>query len=391
MKTLLLRSGLVVAILLAALAIASRERIAQLLAVNSLFDPDTIVENTVSMPELFHSTELSRGTGPVSPLTVGPPLDLPPGYADWVRDRSVTAIVVLKDGQLVHEGYHLGTDASDRRISWSVAKSYLSTLIGTAVDAGEIASIDEPVTAYVPSLSGTAYNGARIRHVLNMSSGVVFNEDYFDFWSDINRMGRVLALGRSMDRFAEGLGETFAPPGQQFRYVSIDTHVLGMVLRGATGQSVPELLEARIIEPLGLEQDGAYITDGYGVAFVLGGLNFTTRDYARFGQMVQNGGTWQGRRIVSAAWLREATRASAATAPGDLHYGYQWWMPADEDVSRADHAFMGLGVYGQHLYIDPEAGVVIATNGADRGFQEDGVLERNVEMFRALTAAATGP
>ncbi|MEM6275522.1 MAG: serine hydrolase [Pseudomonadota bacterium] len=378
-------------VLLLVVAVAAgyfyRDRIEQLMAVNSLFDGDKIDANFIRMPDLFYSTELSRGDGPLAEFEDGPLITPPNGYEDWVDDRAVQAIIVLQDGKIVLERYYRGTGPEDRRISWSVAKSYLSVLVGTAVDRGEITDLDAPVTDFAPSLAGSAYDGASIRDVLQMSSGVAFNEDYFDFWSDINRMGRTLALGRSMDRFAEGIDAVAGPPGEIFRYVSIDTHVLGMVLRGATGQSVPELITDRLIAPLGLEQDGAYITDGDGVAFVLGGLNFTARDYARFAQMVLNGGTWRGQRIVSEAWLAEATTASASTAVGDLQYGYQWWMPSDTDTSEPGHEFLALGVYGQHIYISPQDNAVVLSFGADRSFDAVGVLDGNIEMFRALAAA----
>lgn len=384
----ILRIVVALAVIVAAAAFTYRDRIAQLLAVNTLFDRDNIVANFSSMPDLFFSTELPRGTGPVSPLPTGAALDMPVGYDDWARERDLTALVVLHNGEIIHEAYYQGTTETDRRISWSVAKSYLSVLFGTAVDRGEITSLDAPVTDYAPSLIGTAYDGATIRNVLNMSSGVTFNEDYFDQSSDINRMGRVLALGRSMDAFTEDLSETFTAPGDRFQYVSIDTHVLGMVLRGATGDSVVNLLTKRVIEPLGLEQDGAYITDGYGVAFALGGLNFTTRDYARFGQMVLQGGSWQGQQIVSTDWLTESTRASANTAEGALKYGYQWWMPRDIDPADPTHEYMGRGIYGQYLYIDPATGIVIAQNSADTSFREAGAMDEHIAMWRDIAARA---
>ena len=123
-----------------------------------------------------------------------------------------------------------------------MAKSFISVLMGIALDEGAIDSIDDPVTKYAPSLMDSAYAGASIEDVLLMSSGVTFDEDYLDPSSDINKMGRVLALGRSMDAFTADLTETFQPAGSAWQYVSIDTHVLGMVLRGATGKSIPVLL-----------------------------------------------------------------------------------------------------------------------------------------------------
>ena len=391
--TLLKRIAAVLALLALIVAIAAafnRDRIARLMAVNSLFAEDRIVENFSNMDRLFFNTEMPKGDVPVAPLPDGPALALPASYTPWVADRAVTSIVVLHEGRLVHEAYYLGTGPQDRRISWSVAKSFLATLIGTAVDAGEIADLDAPVTQYAPALDGTAYDGASIRSVLNMASGVTFDEDYFDFWSDINRMGRVLALGASMDAFAARLDETFTDPGRQFQYTSIDTHVLSMVLRGATGQDIPTLMKARVLDPLGLEDGASYVTDGNGVAFVLGGLNLRTRDYARFGQMILQDGAWQGRQIVSADWLEQALAPSAPTQPGRIRYGYQWWIPADADITSPRHEVLGRGVYGQHLYIDRQRNVVIATNGADRAFRAPGAFDQNMALFRDIARAAAG-
>ena len=250
-------------------------------------------------------------------------------------------------------------------------------LLGILHEEGVIPDLDAPVTQYAPTLRGSAYDGATIRQVLTMSSGVAFDEDYLDFWSDINRMGRVLALGGSMDGFTAGQAGRRGAPGADWLYVSIDTHVIGMVIRGATGRSIPELMEERLFQPLGLERDPYFVTDGDGVAFVLGGLNLTTRDYARLGQMVEQGGEWQGRQIVPAAWIAEST---AAHAPGGVAYGYQWWLPED----RREGEVYARGVYGQFIWIDRVRNVVIAVNSADRSFREPGVLDQNIAMFRAL-------
>lgn len=363
-----------------AIGLWKREEITRLLAVNSLFSEKKIVSNFSNMDSAFLHTTVGRGDGPTSALSYGPETTLPATVDPWIETRSVTALVVLKSGKIVYENYFQGTTAEDRRISWSVAKSYLSVLVGILLDEGKIDSIDDPITKYAPSLKDTAYDGATLRNVLQMASGVVFDEDYLDKGSDINRMGRVLALGGKMDDFAAGLTETFAEPGEMWQYVSIDTHVVGMVVRGATGRSVADLLSEKVITPLGLEYDPYYLTDGVGTAFVLGGLNMTTRDYARFGQMVLQGGTWQGQQIVPTNWIKASTTPSAPTATGEIGYGYQWWIP----VGSAPGEFMGRGIYGQYIYIDTARGVVIATNAADRKFREDGVAEQNVEIFRQI-------
>ncbi|MDO6479197.1 serine hydrolase domain-containing protein [Shimia thalassica] len=358
-----------------------REEIHRLMAVNSLFSEDKIVHNFSNMNQAFLTRDVARGDGPVSALPSGPNADMPSGFADWVEQRSVTGVVVLKDGQMVHETYYQGTSPEDQRISWSVAKSYLSALFGVVLAEGHIESLDDPVTKYAPSLAGTAYDAATIRNVLQMSSGVTFDEDYLDFNSDINRMGRVIALGGTMDSFAEGLSETFIAPGTQWKYVSIDTHILGMVIRGATGRDIASLLSEKIIQPLGYEASPYYITDGVGVAFVLGGLNIRTRDYARFGQMFLQNGKYGGQQIVPADWVAASTVPSAKTAEGKLHYGYQWWMPKDV----RDGEFFGIGVYGQYVYINRPLGIVIAVNSADRQFKQDGVSDSNIAMLRQIS------
>lgn len=375
--------GLAALLVVMALAgVAKREEITRLLAVNALFEPDRIVHNFSNMDTMFHAAPMVLPPRTPAPLPSTPrPVTLPDGIGDWISERGVTALVVLRRGEVVFEDYYLGTGRDDLRVSWSVAKSFLATLFGIFVENGAIASLDDPVTKYAPALTGSAYDGASIRNVLNMASGVAFNEDYADFWSDINRMGRVIALGGSLDDFAASLTERRAEPGTAFHYVSIDTHVLGMVLRGATGQSVPELMAEHIFAPLGLEADPHYLADGNGVAFVLGGLNLTTRDYARFGQFILQGGRWEGRQIVPENWVIEMTAESAPR--GGPRYGYQWWLPND---GRPGEVFAE-GVYGQFIWIDRDAGVVVAVNSADTGFLAPGVHGENIAALRDIVEA----
>jgi CubicO group peptidase (beta-lactamase class C family) len=216
-----------------------------------------------------------------------------------------------------------------------------------------------------------------------MTSGVAFDENYLDFWSDINKMGRVIALGGSMDDFAAGRHDRTTPPGERWHYVSVDTHVLGMVIRGATGRDVVDLMSERLIVPLGLETTPYYLTDGKGEAFVLGGLNLRTRDYARFGQLMLEG----GRGIVPAEWIAASTTATAPTAAGTTGYGFQWWVPP----GAVPGEFMAQGIYGQYIYIDRAAGTVVVVNAADREFEQPGVEAGNVAMLRALARAAAAP
>ena len=376
---------IILALVFAALVVGiwKREEIKRLLAVQSLFSAEKIVSNFSNMEKAFLTRPVPRGAGPVSPLPMGPEADLPPEVEDWIAERAVTSLLVLNQGQIVHESYHLGTGPEDLRIGWSIAKSFVSALFGIMQAEGKIGALDDPVTKYAPVLTGSAYDGVTIRQVLQMTSGVQFDEDYLDYHSDINKMGRVLALGGSMDGFAAGLDTRANDPGDRWKYVSIDTHVVAMVIRGATGRDLPDLLAEKIIAPLGLQAAPYVLTDGRGVAFALGGLNLTTRDYARFGLMFAQGGQWLGRQIVPADWIAASTTASASTAPGKIRYGYQWWVPK----GAPDGIFMARGIYGQYIYIDRPRGVVIVTTAADRLFREPGVNDDNVAMFRAIALA----
>ncbi|WP_298849791.1 serine hydrolase [uncultured Ruegeria sp.] len=373
---------IVVALALAAVVVGlwKREELQRLMAVNSLFSEEKIVHNFSHMNEAFLTVDLPRGNGPTWELPYGEGFDLPDGTDKWIDERSVTSLLVMQDGDIRFEEYYLGTSPNDRRISWSVAKSYLSALFGILLNEGAIESLDDPAIKYAPKLKGSAYEAATIRNVLNMASGVTFDEDYLDPNSDINRMGRVIALGGELDDFAASLQDSFATPGETWQYVSIDTHVLGMVIRGATGRSVAELLTDKIIQPLGLEHDGYYVTDGAGVAFVLAGLNFTTRDFARFGQMILQDGKVDGQQLVPAEWIFEATQPSAPTAQGKIGYGYQWWIPRGAHEGE----FLARGIYGQYIYFNQPRGVLIVSTGADRLFLEPGVNDQNIEMFRKI-------
>jgi CubicO group peptidase (beta-lactamase class C family) len=155
--------------------------------------------------------------------------------------------------------------------------------------------------------------------------------------------------------------------------------VIGMVIMGATGKDIPELLNSRILAPLGLEAAPYYLADGLGVSFVLGGLNLRTRDYARFGQMIMQGGEWQGKQVIPADWVAKMTSRQAKDGSA---YGFQWWIPDN----AAPGEVMAQGIYGQWIYINPGLGVVIAVNSADRGFDGPGVNDASVATLRAIAA-----
>lgn len=379
-----LRALLAAAIMVVIGGIFFRAELSRLYFVLTVFDEDKIVSNFSSMGDAFHTVALPRGAGPVSTLPQGAQIALDAPVKAWLKERNATSLIVLHDGAIVFEEYFLGTGPDDHRISWSIAKSWLSVLFGIVQAEGSIRSLDDPVVRYAPELAGTAYDGVSIRDVLAMSSGVAFDEDYADFSSDVNRMGRLLAIGGSMDAFTASFSNRDRAPGERWNYVSLDTHVLGMVMRGATGRSLDDLMQEKLVAPLGLQSDGFYLTDSYGTAFALGGLNFTSRDYARFAAMVLADGFWNGRQIVPADWLITATRPQAKTATGAARYGYQWWIPFDGPEGE----FQARGIYGQYIYFNMTLDVAIIMTAADTDFAAPGVHARNVQTFRRIARLA---
>jgi len=362
------------------------------------------VDETASfadMRSIFPVREI-RTASPTELPSAARTLELPETY-EWqgearssqtlLDETETSGLLVLHGGEIIHERYALTGGRDVRWISWSVAKSFVSALVGIAVDEGHIRSIEEPVTDYVPLLAGSAYDGVPIRDVLQMSSGASWDEDYGALDSDITRFGFAMAFGGSMDEFAATLTRD-REPGTYNRYNSIDTQVLGMLLVRATGRSLSSYLEEKIWQPLRMESDAYWLLDDTGMELALGGLNVTLRDYARFGELYRNAGRWGGRQIVPEAWARASVRADAPhLQPGDnpqsewiLGYGYQWWLPGE-----VPEEFSAIGVYNQFVYVSPRHRVVIAKTSANRGYGSDESTDRELEtfaFFRAVTEAA---
>ena len=297
--------------------------------------------------------------------------------------------MVLQDGYVLREDYFLGNQRSTQNISWSMAKSFISALIGIAVNEKAIESVSDPVDRYAPMLKGSGYEGVSIKDVLQMSSGVGFNEDYGDFFSDINRWGRDFSLGKSQDAFASTLKNEIEP-GTKNHYVSINTHVLGMILTRATGRSITEYMQEKLYNPLGMEHEGYWIIDGYGMEMVLGGLNLTLRDYAKLGSLYINNGNFNSQQIVPSSWvLASQTMDSPHLLPdGGFGYGYQWWM-----IEGDQGEYMAMGVYGQYIYINPANHTVIVKNSANPRYNDSNYMPSSdfahLAMFRAISDAAT--
>ena len=391
------RIAAVFALLLVLLGVMYSNNLYRLWMSITLYDEDKIANNFLSLYRSFNNTVIPASDMPFRfPEQPG---DLPKNFNfedqnleldTFLVDSGSTGILVVKNGQIRVERYFRGNAINKQHISWSMAKSVISAMFGRAMEEGYIKSIEQPVTDYVPELKGSGYDGVRIKDVLQMSSGVKFNEDYGDFHSDINRFGRTIAFGSSLDEFSASL-ERQRPPGTFNHYVSIDTQVLGMVLDRALDVSLTDYLHSRFWQPMGMEYPAFWLTDDFGMELALGGLNVTLRDYAKFGWLFANKGNWFGEQLVPAQWVEDSVTPDAPhLMPGTDNpfssnssgYGYQWWIPAG-----SDDEFTAQGIYNQYIYIDPDQQLVIVKTSANHLYNDKSYKwgAKHIAMFRAIS------
>lgn len=307
---------------------------------------------------------------------------------DWLADSDAAGLMVLHDGVVVHEEYRLGADASTRHTSWSVAKSFVATLIAMAIEEGRIANLDQSAEMFAPQYGGTDYGDTSLRHLLMMSAGMEFEEDYGAPNSDIRRLFLGANIyGRNIDTLV-GRIERDRPAGEDLHYVSANTQVLSAVLRGIYQAPLAAIVEEKIWQPLGMTGEAYWnqnIAGERGMAIGYCCLNATLEDYARFGQFYLQDGVWDGRRLLPENWVEQATRPNAPfqeAGPESIYqnrgYGLHFWVPEDHDGEY----FMA-GVYGQYVWVDEQRNIVIARTAAD---QEWG--SRTAESLAAMRALA---
>ena len=308
------------------------------------------------------------------------------------------ALLVLRDGAVVHEEYRLTGGADVTWMSMSVAKSFVSALVGIAVEQGHIRSIDDAISDYIDTEPGSAYDGVRIKDVLQMSSGARWNEDYSDPNSDIVRLGAAMGPGGSLDRFV-ATAAAAVPPGTVCQYNSTDTQALGALLVKATGRSITEFMQEHLYEPLGMESDGFWLLDAQGREMAFGGLNLTARDFAKLGELYRRGGECDGRQVVPAAWAAASVVPDAphlewgrpVIAGGTLPegYGYQWWL-----MAGGLGQYSAIGVYNQWVFVSPHDAVTIVKLSATRTYGTTMGEETNFsgshEAFLQAVAAHIG-
>ncbi|NQZ75126.1 MAG: serine hydrolase [Ekhidna sp.] len=380
LKRIILYAIAALVLMFVSLGLYFQEELTRLNVVLTMFELENISENFKSFPTFVNTAVVQKSISPV-PLPQAESWSLPESFqlGDSTVETQAFFDHTNTDGFLIYQGdsiryiyYGNGFTENDIHISWSMSKSLISGLIGIALEDGKIRSIEQLATEYVPELAGSGYEGVTIKNLLQMSSGIRFNEDYGDFDSDINRMGRYFALGMPMADFAASLTNG-REPGTYNHYVSIDTQVLGMVLVSATGMSIAEYSKVKIWDAIGAEADAHWIVDNAEMEFALGGYNATLRDYAKLGKLYLDSGRWNGTQLIPEAWVLDSTR------PLDTHvqmrvedgiekdgYGYQWWIPFG-----SDDEFMAIGVYDQFIYIDPDKDAFIVKLSSNHHFRDD--------------------
>jgi CubicO group peptidase (beta-lactamase class C family) len=341
------------------------------------------------------------------PLMHNPPaisyLESKKGIDDYLAEAKVTGLMILKDGEIVLERYQYGRRPEMRFRSFSMAKTFTAMLVGIAHQKGMIRSLDDKVADYWPEISNSAYGQTTIRNLLYMGSGVPFRELYT--WTDGDdnwAWGRVLYAQdnrRKPQMVAEFLNTKTmrdAEQGTRFHYASIETEILGRVLRRATGKTVSRLTEEWLWTPMGAESDARWLlattdeSESTG-----GGFNATLRDYARFGVLLSNDGRRAGEQIIPADFLLEATdqsrlprnfRPRAATP--FYGYGYQTWI-----FPMKERTFALQGIHGQVIYVQPATKIVMVQTAVfDRasGRQDPAAWRRNLDLWYGVLQSLGG-
>ncbi|MFO0437812.1 MAG: serine hydrolase domain-containing protein, partial [Phenylobacterium sp.] len=313
----------------------------------------------------------------------------------WTVDQymeayRVSGLLVLQDGQVLLERYGLGRGPKDRWTSFSVAKSVTAILVGAAIQDGYIKSLQTPVTDILPELKGSAYDGVSVRHLLMMSSGVRWNEDYSDPNSDVAKgpsEGVTLAQGQPdlnpVVAYMRTLPRAHAP-GTVFNYNTGETDLVGILLARAVGKGLAEYASEKIWKPYGMEAEGLWVTDPGGLE--RGGccMSMTLRDYGRIGQFVLDDGVIDGRPVLPPGWAREAT--SKQIENSQAGYGYFWWM-------QPNGAYQATGIFGQSITTFRQDRIIIVVNSAWPRSGGPDLRDGRTALINALrqAALASGP
>ena len=294
-------------------------------------------------------------------------------FENFLEDSKTVAFLIIKNDSIYYEKYLNGYAQDDLIASFSMAKSVTSILIGCALDDNLIESIDDPVTNYIPELKENGMENLTIRHLLQMMSGVKFDESYSNPFGD----AATYYYGRDL-RKAVGKCKLIHEPGTHFSYSSGDTQILGMVLEVALkGKTITDYLQEKIWTPLGMEYDASWSLDKKddGLEKTFCCINARARDFAKIGRLYLNKGNWNGKQIVSEAWV-DASTVADTTKGQPSFYKYQWWLP------NAKGDFIAEGILGQFIYVNPRNNVILVRLGkSSGGIEWDVLLEKLSEQY----------
>ena len=299
---------------------------------------------------------------------------------EFLENTKTSGLLVVANDKIAYEKYYLGADENTRLSANSISKSFVSALVGIAVEEGYIDSVDDSIAKYIKEFKDTEMENITIKDSLQMSSGIDFEEEF-----DMGKISMTSMFGvnkmKSIAKF--GLAHE---PGTNRTYSSINTDILGEVVSSATGYSLSEYMEEKLWSKLGVEND-AYWTLSNNKEVANGGLHVSLRDFARFGRLYKNNGNFEGEQLIPESWIKDsiATNSPHLKAPhngesdSELGYGYQWWIP-----EGLENEFVAIGVFGQWIYINPAKDVIIVKTSAHSGFEEDDTEKKTVEFFRTI-------
>jgi CubicO group peptidase (beta-lactamase class C family) len=316
----------------------------------------------------------------VYPMPKGAPITIATDVDAYMKAQRTAGLVIVQDGKIRLEKYGLGFDGNGKWTSFSVAKSFTSTMVGAAIKDGYIKSIEDKVSTYIPDLKGSAYDDVTIRQLLTMTSGVKWNEDYADPNSDVARfnehkaepgMDVTVSYMRKLPREAVA--------GTKWVYKTGETNLIGVLVSSATKKKLSDYLSEKVWAPYGMEQDASWLLGSTGHEISGCCLQASTRDFARFGLFIMGGAVIDGKSIVPGDWLASATTDQVKGQGGG--YGYQWW-------TNADGTFAAQGIFGQGIFIDAKRKLVIASNSNwPKATDPDTVGVQREAFYKAVQAA----
>lgn len=301
-----------------------------------------------------------------------------------LQASGTAGMIIIHEGKIVYETYGYGKNQDSRFLAWSVSKSVTSALVGIAIDEGFIDTVSDPVVKYVPSLQTTAYADSTIEDVLEMASGVKFDETY-NIGTDVFRLQQ--AVGRDLSKEVHQYVVSDNTSGTFNAYKSIDTVVLGMILVNATGQSVTAYLQSRLWEPAGMTGEAKWLADRNGLEATFCCLQATLRDWAKFGLIYLNNGFYNNKQIIPQQWVSASLDTSKPhLQPGknplsddEWGYGYQWWIP------DTGNDYAAVGVFNQFIYVNPDVNLIIVKGSGALSYLVNEREDEHIALFRAIS------